>query len=79
MKDRQFGRLRFICGDNKGKYPYNHSVYIKTGEARIIIDPACSLAKLTALREREGVDMIWLSHWHEDHIHYMHIFNGAQV
>ena len=79
MKDRQFGRLRFICGDNKGKYPYNHSVYIKTGAARIIIDPACSLAKLTALRDDEGVDMVWLSHWHEDHIHYMHMFNGAQV
>ncbi len=79
MKDKQFGRLRFISGDNKGKYPYNHSVYIQASEAKIIIDPACSLEKLTRLRDDEGVDMVWLSHWHEDHIHYMYLFDGAPV
>ncbi|HNT91142.1 MAG TPA: MBL fold metallo-hydrolase [Smithellaceae bacterium] len=79
MEDRQFGRLRFICGENYGKYPFNHSVYIKGSEARIIIDPACSLEKLTRLRDQEGVDMIWLSHWHEDHFHYMYLFDGAQL
>ncbi|HPD57228.1 MAG TPA: MBL fold metallo-hydrolase [Smithellaceae bacterium] len=79
MKDRQIGRLRFISGQNNGKYPFNHSVYIQGRNARIVIDPACSKEKLTTLRDREGVDMVWLSHWHEDHIHYMHMFNGAQV
>jgi len=79
MQDRQFGRLRFISGNNRGKYPFNHSVYIEGGGARIIIDPACSLEKLTALRDQEGVDMVWLSHWHEDHIHYKYLFAGAQV
>jgi len=79
MKDKQIGRLRFISGENHGKYPFNHSVYIQGRHARIVIDPACSLEKLTRLRDQEGVDMVWLSHWHEDHIHYMHLFDGAQV
>lgn len=79
MKDRQIGRLRFISGENRGKYPFNHSVYIKTKEAKIIIDPACSQEKLTRLRDQEGVDMVWLSHWHEDHFHYMYLFDGAPV
>jgi len=23
---------------------------------------------------KDGVDLVWLSHWHEDHIHYLHLF-----
>jgi hydroxyacylglutathione hydrolase len=79
MKDRQFGRLRFVYGENRGKYPYNHSLFIDGGDARVILDPACSLEKLTQLRDKEGVDMVWLSHWHEDHIHYKYLFDRAEV
>jgi hydroxyacylglutathione hydrolase len=79
MKDRQFGRLRFICGENRGKYPFNHSLYIDGGDARVIIDPASSLEKLSCLRDKEGVDMIWLSHWHEDHFHYVYLFGDCSL
>jgi len=79
MKDRQFGRLRFVCGENRGKYPYNHSLYIDGGDARVIVDPASSWEKLTSLRDKEGVDMIWLSHWHEDHFHYVYLFENCPI
>jgi hydroxyacylglutathione hydrolase len=79
MKDRQFGRLRFICGENRGKYPYNHSLYVESNEARVIIDPASSLEKLSRLRDKEGVDMVWLSHWHEDHFHYVYLFGDSPL
>jgi hydroxyacylglutathione hydrolase len=79
MKDRQFGRLRFVCGENRGKYPFNHSLYIESNEARVIIDPACSLEKLTRLRDEDGVDMVWLSHWHEDHFHYVYLFGDCPL
>jgi glyoxylase-like metal-dependent hydrolase (beta-lactamase superfamily II) len=79
MKDRQFGRLRFVCGENRGKYPFNHSLYIDGGDVRVIIDPASSLEKLTSLRDKEDVDMIWLSHWHEDHFHYVYLFNNSSL
>jgi glyoxylase-like metal-dependent hydrolase (beta-lactamase superfamily II) len=41
----------------------------------VIIDPACSLEKLTRLKD-EGVDCVWLSHWHEDHIRYIDLFEN---
>ncbi|MCX5850078.1 MAG: MBL fold metallo-hydrolase [Deltaproteobacteria bacterium] len=77
--DVQLGRIRFICGDNGGKYPFNHSVYLEGKNARIIIDPASSLQKLTDLKQKDGVDQVWLSHWHEDHISYINLFNNCPI
>ncbi|MFO7569078.1 MAG: MBL fold metallo-hydrolase [Smithellaceae bacterium] len=79
MVDRQFGRVRLIRGDHGGKYPFNHSLYLQGDKTRVIIDPACSLQKLTALKTSDGVDCVWLSHWHEDHIRYMNLFDGCPV
>lgn len=78
MQDRQFGRIRFVHGENGGKYPYNHSLYMQGDNLRVVLDPASSLAKLTRLK-KEGVNQVWLSHWHEDHIHYMNLFERATV
>jgi glyoxylase-like metal-dependent hydrolase (beta-lactamase superfamily II) len=78
MPDHQFGRVRFIRGENGGKYPFNHSLYLQGDKTRVILDPACSLQKLTRLRD-EGVDEVWLSHWHEDHIHYLNLFEPCPV
>ena len=74
MEDRQLGRIRFVCGENGGRYPFNHSLYIEGDAARVIIDPASDLEKLKGLQKKDGVDLVWLSHWHEDHIHYLHLF-----
>ncbi len=78
MQDRQFGRIRFVYGENGGKYPFNHSLYLQGDKASVIIDPACSLEKLTKLRD-EGVDGVWLSHWHEDHIRYLNLFENCPL
>jgi glyoxylase-like metal-dependent hydrolase (beta-lactamase superfamily II) len=72
--DVQFGQIRFIRGENGGKYPFNHSIYLKGSTTRIIIDPSCSLKKLNDLKQKDGVDQVWLSHWHEDHIRYVNLF-----
>ena len=77
MEDRQFGRIRFIRGNNGGRYPFNHSLYIEGDNMRVIIDPASDLEKLKLLKKKEGVDLVWLSHWHEDHIHYLHLFEDC--
>lgn len=79
MKDRQFGRVRFVGGENKGRYPFSHSVYIEGEKEHIIVDPACSFEKLKVLREREGIDAVWLSHWHEDHFTYLYLFNTCTL
>jgi hydroxyacylglutathione hydrolase len=77
MEDRQFGRIRFIRGENGGRYPFNHSLYIEGGDARVIIDPASDLEKMRRLSEKKRVDLVWLSHWHEDHIRYLHLFKDC--
>lgn len=78
MYDRQFGRIRFISGDNGGKYPFNHSLYLQGEKLRVVLDPACSGAKLARLRD-EGVDCVWLSHWHEDHLRYLNLFETCPL
>ncbi|MFA5321862.1 MAG: MBL fold metallo-hydrolase [Smithella sp.] len=77
--DVQFGRIRFIKGDNGGKYPFNHSVYLKGDSARVIIDPSCGLQKLSDLKQKDGVDQVWLSHWHEDHIGFLNLFENCTL
>jgi hydroxyacylglutathione hydrolase len=77
--DVQFGRIRFIRGDNAGKYPFNHSLYLDGCDARVIIDPSCSTQKLAELKRKDGVDEVWLSHWHEDHMRYINLFADCEL
>jgi len=44
MEEKHFGPVWFIPGENKGKYPFCHSVYIE-GEC-ILIDPASDRNRL---------------------------------
>jgi glyoxylase-like metal-dependent hydrolase (beta-lactamase superfamily II) len=77
MEERHFGPVWFIPGDNKGKYPYCHSVYIDG--AGILIDPASDRRRLEEIRDRHGVRAIWLSHWHEDHFMYLDLFDHVPI
>lgn len=72
MEERCFGPVRFIPGENNGKYPFCHSLYIES--AGILIDPASDRERLKRLREVSGVKSIWLSHWHEDHFMHLDLF-----
>ncbi len=73
-KEIQIGPVRFIPGINDGKYPACHSIYLE--KAGVIIDPASDRARLKAIRDHENVKMIWLSHWHEDHIAHLDLFEN---
>ena len=77
--DVQFGRIRFIRGDNDGKYPFNHSVYLEGEDCRVVIDPSCGLQKLANLKQKDGVDQVWLSHWHEDHMGFLNLFDNCAL
>ena len=77
--DVQLGRICFIRGDNDGKYPFNHSVYLEGRNCRVVIDPSCSLQKLTDLKQKDGVDQVWLSHWHEDHMGFLNLFDHCAL
>jgi glyoxylase-like metal-dependent hydrolase (beta-lactamase superfamily II) len=77
MKERSFGRLRFIPGENKGRYPFCHSLYIEG--AGILIDPSSDRDRLSRLKEESGVKAVWLSHWHEDHIMHLDLFDDVPL
>ena len=73
IKERHFGPIWFIPGDNKGRYPFCHSIYIEG--PGILIDPASNRERLKELKKDPGVKTIWLSHWHEDHFMHLDLFD----
>jgi len=77
MEDRSFGPIRFLAGENRGRYPNCHSLYIEG--AGILIDPASSRERLLRLRAEEEVKMVWLSHWHEDHFMHLDLFDDLPL
>jgi len=77
MEETNFGPIRFIPGINRGKYPYCHSVYIEG--AKILIDPASDRERLKRLLHEEGVEQVWLSHWHEDHFMDLDLFDDLPL
>ena len=77
MQERQFGPIRFIPGENSGKYPYCHSVFVE--DAGILIDPASDRSRLGALQDEKAVSEVWLTHWHEDHITHLDLFDDLPM
>jgi glyoxylase-like metal-dependent hydrolase (beta-lactamase superfamily II) len=77
MEERHFGPVTFIPGENQGKYPFCHSIYIEG--AGVLIDPASNRERLVELRENSGVEEVWLSHWHEDHIMHLDLFDDLPL
>ena len=74
---QQFGPVWFIPGENHGKYPFCHSVYVEG--AGVLIDPASDRVNLARLREDPGVKMIWLTHCHEDHFMHLDLFDDLPI
>lgn len=71
------GPVWFIPGENQGKYPYCHSLFIR--DAGIIIDPASDRDTLRHLREEHHIQAVWLSHWHEDHFKDLDLFDDLPL
>ena len=77
MEEKCFDSVCFIPGPKKGKYPNCHSVYIK--EDGVLIDPAGDRDRLMKLKKQSGVKQVWLSHWHEDHIMHLDLFDDLPL
>jgi hydroxyacylglutathione hydrolase len=73
MREKHFGPVWFIPGENRGKYPFCHSIYVKG--PGVLIDPGSDRKRLIQLREYPGVKTVWLSHWHEDHFMHLDLFD----
>ena len=75
--EKKFGPVWFLPGQNRGRYPFCNSVYVE-GEG-IVFDPAQDRDKLIELKDGPGVNEVWLSHWHEDHITYLNLFEDIPL
>jgi len=76
-EEKHFGPVWFIPGENSGKYPHCHSIYID--EAGILIDPSSDRYRLYRLNEESGVREVWLSHSHEDHLMHLDLFEDLPL
>ena len=77
MKEKHFGPVWFIPGENGGKYPFCHSIYVE-GDG-VLIDPSSDRRRLEQLKAGPGVREIWLSHWHEDHFMHLDLFDDRPL
>jgi glyoxylase-like metal-dependent hydrolase (beta-lactamase superfamily II) len=76
MEARKFGHIHFLPGNNNGKYPFCHSLFVDTDKP-VIIDPASDIEALTKISEsRPGISLI-NTHYHEDHFAFNYLFDGA--
>jgi len=74
----QFWKIKFLPGPNRGRYPYCHSLVVED-EVTSVIDPASDERALNEIHKDRGIDMVIVSHYHEDHWMYMKNFRGAQL
>lgn len=76
--DRPLGaHTTVLTGDRAGTYPSGNSVLVAGRDGAALIDPS------TAVTARGGapgtVDLVVLTHTHEDHVAGMHLFGDAEV
>lgn len=71
-----FGPISFIPGKKGGRYPYCHSLVLR-GEETWVVDPASDKRFLAGLVQTRRVTRVFLSHFHEDHLKYAHLFPEA--
>jgi len=77
LEEKQFGSVWFVPGKNLGRYPFCHSVYIES--AGVLIDPGSDRKRLIQLRKDCDVNEVWLSHWHEDHLMHLDLFDDLPL
>lgn len=77
MEEQQFGPVTVIPGENRGRYPHCHSLYV--AGAGVLIDPASDRERLKRLKRENGVSQVWLSHWHEDHFMHLDLFHDVPL
>jgi len=73
---RTFGPITFVPGRKGGRYPYCHSLVLEGAETWVV-DPSSDKEYLTRLARTRRVAAVFISHFHEDHQKYNHLFPEA--
>ena len=78
MEQLNWGPVYFIPGRKSGRYPFCHSLFIDADQ-KVLIDPASDRDLLSRLLDDPGVDTVWLSHYHEDHMTHLDLFDDRPI
>jgi glyoxylase-like metal-dependent hydrolase (beta-lactamase superfamily II) len=70
--------IYYIEAENRGRYPYCHSLLVKD-DVSVIIDPACREDLMRSLGANGGADIILNTHYHEDHRTFNFCFERARL
>jgi len=78
LEDRRLGVTTILFGEGGGKYPDNNALVVEGAASTVLIDPSLGVRA----RGRDGlprVDLVLLSHCHEDHTAALPLFRDATV
>lgn len=71
-------RIFYVEAENRGRYPFCHSLYVKDS-VPVIIDPASGEEAMRRIASDEGADIVFNTHYHEDHRVFNYCFSGATL
>jgi len=71
-------KLFFIPGENDGRYPFSNSLFID-GESKVLIDTGIGPKLAAELAQEKKIDLVLISHGHEDHTAGNYLFKDAKI
>jgi glyoxylase-like metal-dependent hydrolase (beta-lactamase superfamily II) len=65
-------------GGKGGRYPYAHSLYLRDGGG-VLFDCGSDLEDILRLKKEEGLRVVVMTHYHEDHFHFLGMLPDAEI
>lgn len=78
LEDRRIGAATILFGAGGGKYPDNNALLIEGAESTMLVDPSLGV-RGRGRSALPAVDLVLLSHCHEDHTAALPLFRDAPV
>ena len=78
LEDRRLGATTILFGEGGGKYPDNNALLVEGAGSTMLIDPSLGV-RARGRSALPGVDLVLLSHCHEDHTAALPLFRDAPV
>ena len=67
-----------VEGHKGGRYPYSHSLYVRDGGG-YLVDAGSDPEEIGRLRREEGISVVVMSHYHEDHFTFLSRLPDVEV
>jgi hydroxyacylglutathione hydrolase len=78
MITRLTDKIWIVEGGKNGRYPYAHSLYVADGGG-ILVDAGSDPVEIERLRKENGIAVVVMTHYHEDHFTYLSGIPDAEV